>query len=85
MTSPRHLAAQRGVHCLNTTHYNTVKVTTRRAVATDVTTSPRGSARCPLIVTNRRAVSTDITPSPRGSARCPLLVHYTLHHVRGHD
>ncbi|KAG8270431.1 hypothetical protein J6590_085225 [Homalodisca vitripennis] len=85
MTSPRHLAAQRGVHCLNTTQHNTVKVTTRRAVATDVTTSPRGSAWFPLLVTTRRPVTTDVTPSPRGSARCPMLVHYTLHHAKGHD
>ncbi|KAG8270433.1 hypothetical protein J6590_085227 [Homalodisca vitripennis] len=42
--------AQRGVHCLYTTHYNTVEVTTRRVVTTDVTPSPHGSARCPLLV-----------------------------------
>ncbi|KAG8270430.1 hypothetical protein J6590_085224 [Homalodisca vitripennis] len=62
-----------------------VKVTTIRAVATDVTTSPRGSARCPLLDTTRRAVATAVTPSPRGSARCPLFEHYTLQHSKGHD
>ncbi|KAG8242285.1 hypothetical protein J6590_069177 [Homalodisca vitripennis] len=68
-------------------------VTTRRAVTTDVTPSPRGTAWCPLLVhytlqntvgvTTRRAVTTDVTPSPRGTARCPLLVHYTLQNTVG--
>ncbi|KAG8255764.1 hypothetical protein J6590_085536 [Homalodisca vitripennis] len=63
---------------------DTVKVAVRRVVTTDVTPSPRGSARYPLIVyyitlgvAARRLVSTDVTPSPRGSERCPLIVYYT--------
>ncbi|KAG8270439.1 hypothetical protein J6590_085233 [Homalodisca vitripennis] len=94
LTSPRHFAAQFGVPCLYTTHCTTVEITTRRAVSTDITPSPRGLARCNCLYTTqctteeistRRAVSTDVTPTLRGSVRSPLLIHYTLHHGRDND
>ncbi|KAG8270436.1 hypothetical protein J6590_085230 [Homalodisca vitripennis] len=70
--SPRLLAAQRSVYCLNTTHSIMVLVTTKRALTTDFTQSFRGSARHPLLVHY-------IFQHARVT-----VVHYTLQYSRGH-